>query len=207
MKSYCHIDFSTRRRKRFIQTLFYSSSKVRNSNILMLCGPDLASHVHDFRIVNPGAQSVKLNIYELNHKTYLKNINDAKNYNGIRFNIVNNNIRNAKIRRFVDLDFCSVLNNSFDIVEEMYNKMLNILPYKGKILNKHILVTFSLRNKQGIILDEPIQKLCDLFGISNEFEKLDSFPKLNIMKHKNKDCMYSAYRDGSPMCTFSFQFK
>lgn len=205
MKSYCHIDFSTRRRKRFIQTLFYSSSKVKRSNILILCGPDLASHVHDYRIINAtGNKNIGLIIYELDKKTYIQNINNSKNYSNIKFTIVNDNILNAKIRRFVDLDFCSSLDSSIYIVEEMYNKMLNIIPYKGKILNKHILVTFSIRKQN---FNNCIQKLCDLFGINNEFEKLDLLPKTNIMKHKNKDCMYSTYRDGTPMCTFSFQFK
>ena len=82
------------------------------------------------------------------------------------------------------------------------------LTCRGKILSKHILVTFSVRDgNTGTTVKDSIQVLCDLFGISNNFKSLDLLPKSYIMKHVSKDCMYSTYRDGMTMCTFSYQFK
>jgi hypothetical protein len=207
MKSYCDIDFSKRRKKRFIQTFFYSSSKTKKSSALILCGPDLDSHVSDFKILS-NAYLCSLHIYELDKKTYLKNLKDSEKYSKLKINIVNDNIINARICRFVDLDFCTSLHTNFPTIESIYNKMKNIKPYNEKVLNKHIIITFSLRDGSfGTKLEDSIQQLCDLFGISNNFKPLDLLPKSYIMKHATKDCMYSTYKDGATMCTFSYQFK
>jgi hypothetical protein len=205
MKSYNNIDFSIRRNKRFIQSFFYQSSKIKYASALILCGPDLDSHIADFRKLNSNsnAYNLSLDIYELDRKTYLKNVKDSKNHS-LKINCFNDDVNNAKIRRFVDLDFCSSLYNSYETIENIYNKMKNM-----KInLNKHLIVTFSLRDGDvGTSLQDSINVLCELFNISNNFKKLDLLPKSGIMKHKTKDCMYSTYKDGMPMCTFSYQFK
>lgn len=207
VKSYSNIDFSVRSKKRFIQRFFYNSSKVKHSSILMLCGPDVISHYIDYRIISSNSGHSKLYIAEIDTIVYNKNILDLKKIKSLNYSIVNDDIINCPVRRFVDLDFCKTLNSTLTTVDVMYNKMLKM---KTK-LNKHILVTFAInRNSHGrdtTSFQDNINSLCKLFNITNDFSKLDLLPHSNIMKHNIVDCMYSKYRDGSPMCTFSFQFK
>lgn len=208
MNSYCDIDFANRKKKRWIQTFFYSTSKVHQANVLILCGPDLNSHVADFKLISGVHRDLSLTIYETDRKTYLKNVRDSKKYPTININIINDDIINAKVTRFVDLDFCCSLYTSFPIVEKIYNSMKNKCGTAKKTLNKHILITFCVRDGNiGTKLKDSINDLCNLFGISNKFKPLDLLPKTNIMKHVSKDCMFSTYKDGTPMCTFSYQFK
>lgn len=207
IKSYIDINFNKRSKKRFIQTFFYRSSKVKKSSVLMLCGPDVISHYNDYMIISSNSGNSKLYIAEIDTKVYNKNIIDLKKIKNLKYNVVNDDIINCPIRRFVDLDFCSLLNTNLKTINTMYNKMLKI---KSK-LNKHILVTFAInRNSHGTdntSFEDNINSLCKLFNITNDFIKLDLLPHSNIMKHNTVDCMYSKYRDGAPMCTFSFQFK
>jgi hypothetical protein len=206
IKSYSNINFSIRSKKRFIQTFFYRSSKVKQSSVLMLCGPDIINHYNDYKIIKNSNTNSRLYIAEIDTKIYNQNIKDLNNIKNLKYNIINDDIINCTARRFVDLDFCKLLNTTLPIVNTMYNKMLNI----KTTLNKHILITFAInRNANGTdttSFQDNINSLCVLFNISNEFIKLDLLPNSNIMKHKTADCMYSTYRDGAPMCTFSYQW-
>jgi hypothetical protein len=205
VKSYSEIDFKIRSKKRFIQTFFYRSSKIKKSSVLMLCGPDVISHYNDYKFIGNNT-SAKLYIAEIDNEIYNQNIKDLNSIKNLNYSIVNDDIINCDARRFVDLDFCKTLNNTLPTITIMYNKMLKL---KTK-LNKHILITFAInRNSHGtdsVSFEDNINSLCKLFNISNDFVKLELLPHSNIMKHKTVNCMYSTYRDGTPMCTFSYQW-
>lgn len=205
IKSYLDIDFSSRIGKRWIQRFFYMSSKLSNDSVLMLCGPDIISHYNDYKLIGNRGTS-KLYIAELDTKTYEQNVKDLQKINNLKYSIVNDDIINCRVKKFVDLDFCKFLESTIHIVAVVYKKMLN-LKTRNNSRNRHLLITFSI-NRSGIFnLESDIESLCILFGISNDFVKHSDFPNSNIMRHKTADCMYSTYRDGTPMCTFSYQFK
>lgn len=203
IKNYSNIDFTSRIGKRWIQRFFYMSSKLKNDSVLMLCGPDIISHYNDYKLIGNHGTS-KLYIAELNKKTYEQNIKDLQKINNLKYSIVNDDIINCKVRKFVDLDFCKFLESTIHIVAVVYKKMLNLKTRNNT--NRHLLVTFSINRYAIFNLESDIESLCILFGINNDFVKHPDFPNSNIMKHKTVNCMYSTYRDGAPMCTFSYQW-
>lgn len=208
MKSYKKIDFTEKNKpyKRFTQTLLYKTSKVKG-NSLLLCGPNLKSHIKDAEIITRYTTG-SINIYEISKDTYLLNLKEkSKIKSSVPVNIINNNIlealKNKKIYRFIDLDLCSILTTNINTIKTTFN-YLNNLKGKSKNLNKHILVTFC-----GITTKRKtdIKTLCNIFGIKNDFIKDDFLPKVCLYKSKTSDACYINYRDGIPMCTFSYQFK
>lgn len=205
VKNYSDIDFSIRFKKRWIQTFFYRSSKVKNSNVLILCGPDIVSHYNDFKLITPcQAKCTRLIIAELDIKTYLQNITDLAKITNTEYVVINDDIANVPAERFVDLDFCKNLSSTINTVDIVYKKMLKIK--RNGTNTKHLLITFSIDRKGEFSLKSNIESLCILFSINNDFIKFDKLPHSNIMEHKTVNCMYSTYRDGTPMCTFSYQW-
>lgn len=203
VKSYLHINFSTKFRKRFVQTYLYNLSKVRG-NVLMLCGPALASHLSDAKIIMNGGGGPKCYIYEIDKKTYNSNVKDLllhKDRNN--FIIYNRDIITAKICRFIDLDFCKTLDSTYSTIKIMYNKLNKLASHR----NKHLLITFANRNNKGIKREDDIVKLCKLFNISNSFTRDKSIPGLLKFNHTKVNATYIAYQDTTPMTTFSYQFK
>jgi hypothetical protein len=203
-KNYSKIDFSTRSKKRFIQTFFYKTSKVTKNSVLMLCGPDVISHYEDFKIIRTTSNNAALSICEINTKTYIENKKILESIPNLKYNIYNKCISHCKVYRFVDLDFCKCLESTINIIDIVYKKMQALNKKIKK--NKHLLITFAINRNGCFSLADDIEALCIIFGIDNDFYKHPDFPNSNIMKHKSLDCMYSTYRDGTPMCTFSYQF-
>lgn len=201
--SKCHLitDYSNKIRKRFVQRLIYNMSHVRG-NMLILCGPALKAHVNDSKIILRMKDAICY-IYELNTETYLQNVKDMKKITTkYKFKIINADVLNAKIRRFIDLDFCNLLTDTILTVSTIYFKM-KALPFN---YNKHLIVTFTNR---GAKLNSDIQLLCNTYNISNKFEKNKCFPGLNMYTHVDNsvDAFYITYRDGQPMTSFSYQWK
>lgn len=207
MKSYSKIDFTSRTKpnKRFVQSLLYRTSKVK-SHSLILCGPDLISHIIDAKTITNDNQS--LFIYEQDVKTYNNNIKDLNSVKEkIQINIINEDINNAfkakKIYRFIDLDFCTTLNHNLATIINAYY-YLKSLEGKSGTLNKHLLITFCLRK---CTLDENIETLCKLFNIQNDFKLNKFITKHKVNQSQSSNACYISYKDeGPPMCTFSYQF-
>lgn len=216
MKSYSKIDFTSNNKpkKRFVQSFFYVNSKIRG-NVLILCGPDLLSHVQDARYIMSSFNH-KLSIYEKDIFTYNKNIKDLKKIKScFKINIENKNIVEAFDTRykyrFIDLDFCNSLDSNIKTIENAFNYLKN-LKGKSKNLNKQILITFTLR---GTKFKKSINTLCNLFNIKNNFFKnpllhnlnyYDTLNYYNDLTNRNEKASYILYRDGMPMCTFSYEF-
>lgn len=199
-------DFENRYNKRFVQSLLYSLSNVR-SNVLMLCGPALEYHLIDAKkIFHPTCTKSKCVIYEIDNTMYLQNMRDLKNINyPYEVEIHNDNIVNAKIQRFVDFDACATLDTLLPTINILYNKMKKL---HVNTKYKNIIVTCTLRRNNK---KESIEKLCKLFGIYNSFNKTDIKLTNNCRLYEIKTHSYIAryipYRDGSPMLSFSFQWK
>lgn len=172
-------------KKRLIQSYFYNKI-TNNTSFVGLAGNNLDLHITDINLVIGKCKRNKAYIYDLDANV----IDKFKALETPRINLINTNILNCRIERFIDLDLMDTLSTIQGIVYHIFNQQYikySNSNYKNNTINT-FMFTYSLRNNK-----RDLNKfLICLF---------EDKPKLNIV---NIEC--KTYRDSCPMCTVQIQY-
>lgn len=167
-------------KKRDIQSYFYKRSPTK-SNIIALAGNNLDLHIEDFKHIL--TKKAVAYIYDTN-KTV---INKFKYLENKQLKLINDDLINCRIERFIDADLMCTLTSSMGILLYLLRKQWNKYnTYKDYY--KTFMFTYCLRNNT-IELNNFLQLI-----------------KLTISYH-DISIEHKTYRDGSPMCTVQIIWK
>ena len=171
-------------KKRLIQSLLYHKCK-ENSNVIALAGNNLDLHLEDIRHIIGNKKTAY--VYDIDEMV----VNNFKYLESNQIKIINSDILNCRIERFMDIDLMQTLQTIEGLIYYIFNKQYRKF-YKNSYrldatVTNTFMFTFALRrNKRDV----------------NKFINcLLEDKKLNIV-HKE----IISYRDGCPMCTVQIQY-
>jgi hypothetical protein len=113
-------------------------------------------------------------------------INKFKHLSSEKIELINDDILNCNIERFIDLDLMCTLDNSRHIISYIFDKQ--IIKYKNNKYIKTFMFTYCHRNNSRVMISKVLRKI-----LSNDIEF--------------KSIETKSYRDGAPMCTVQIIWK
>lgn len=169
-------------KKRLIQSYFYNKVTTKTS-IVALAGNNLDLHITDFK--NILGKKKKAFIYDVDNSVIAK----FKYLENEQIQLINSNVINCEICRFIDLDLMATLSSIEGIVYYIFNSQYRKYKFGTyKNTTKTFMFTYSTRGN-----------------------KRDIYKFLNAMfEDKQISILYKEikpYRDSSPMCTVFIQYK
>lgn len=160
-------------KKRQIQSYFYKKSPTR-SNVVALAGNNLDLHIKDFN--NILTSQSKAYIYDLD----INVIRRFKYLESKQILLINDNIFNSRIERFMDIDLMQTLTTIHPIITHLLLKQYRKHKYNDKY--KTFMFTYAHRgNKYNI--EEYIKYIKSLIDIN--------IINFEYILYKDTSCMYT----------------
>lgn len=174
-------------KKREVQYHFYNKVQ-QKSSITALAGNNLDLHIKD--ILPLLSRQSKAYIYDLNKQVINKFKYLSELHNKVQ--LINDNILNAKITRFMDIDLMATLNTTQGIIYYLFTEQYLKYKQSSQISNKNKINTFMFT-----------------YCLRGKNRDLNSFI-YSMLKEKNINIVElesMTYRDGAPMCTVQLQWE
>ena len=155
-----------RQKKEEIQARFYDVNF--RSNCLILAGPRPR---HAFKLASKVAKDYSIFSYERNKETYLKQkaFVRLKNLNTNKYILVNDEVINASVHRFIDLDLMCTIKYGYKTIAHLLDEQRKI-----KLPKKCFIGTLSLRKRSKLdtltVLEGILLCILGFNGITYTFE-------------------------------------